>query len=311
MTDVPSPESPSKAATPAASSVPRLVTFFRRLFSSILLWALIVAAVFIFSPLWQYVVLTTLGAIALREVYQILEKSGLRSFKTSGLVGGIALMTGGWWFFKQGPTSPQAQDFETCVMLVFVLGVFVRMFPQKYNPQGMATMAATLFGLVYVPWLLSFITKIRFVDGIAGAGKYYVLYLVVVTKFSDMGAYLVGSLFGRHKMIPRISPNKTWEGAIGAVIVATLGSLGCYHLLGANGKSLGVGMNMTHAAILGVLLGVVAIIGDLAKSQMKREAGVKDSGNFLPGIGGALDLIDSLLFTAPLLYVYLRLVLKI
>ncbi len=284
--------------------------FYRRLLSSIVLWALVLGAVFWFSPLWQYIVVTALGAIALREVYQILDKAGLRSFRTSGLIGGIVLMTGGWWFFRNGALTPRAIDFENCVMLAFVLGVFVRMFPQKFNPVGIATMSATLLGLFYVPWMLNFITKIRFIAP-DDSGKYLVLYLVVVTKFSDMGAYIVGSLVGRHKLIPRISPNKTWEGAVGAVVFSILASLVTMNVLDARGHSLGSGFDLSHALILGGLLGVAAIIGDLAESQLKREAGVKDSGNMLPGIGGALDLIDSLLFTAPLLYVYLRLVLGV
>lgn len=291
---------------PTTTVPPRSITFFRRLFSSILLWLLIVGAVFFFSPFWQFVVLTGIGAVALREVYQLLDRAGLRSFRTSGLVGGVALMAGGWWFFRNGVLTPQAKYFEECVLIVFVLGVFVRMFPQKYNPVGMATMAATLLGLFYVPWLLNFITKIRFLLP-DDSGKYLVLYLVIVTKMSDTGAYLVGSLFGRHTMVPRISPNKTWEGAFGAVAFSILTSLLTSRALAAQNHSLG--FDWAHQAILGALLGVVAILGDLAKSQMKREAGVKDSGNLLPGIGGALDLIDSLLFTAPILYVYLRLVL--
>ena len=282
--------------------------FYRRLLSSIVLWAIIVAAVFLFPPLLQYAVLTVIGAIALWECYAMLEKAGLRSFKISGLVGGIALMTGGWWFFREGTTSVRAQDFEACVLLVFVLGVFVRMFPQKLNPAGMATMAATLLGLLYVPWLMNFVTKIRFIEP-GDNGEFFVLYLVVVTKFCDSGAYLVGSLIGRHKLIPRISPSKTWEGAIGAIVVAVLASAVTCHILVVQGIDLG--LDLKHAVTLGLLLGIVAIIGDLAESQLKREAGVKDSSNLLPGIGGALDLIDSLLFTAPTLYVYLRLVLHI
>ena len=276
--------------------------FHKRLVSSIVLWAIIVATVFFFPPWAQYAVLTLIGAIGLRELYVILDKAGLRTFKTSGLVGGIALMTGGWWFFNQGPVSPQAQDFEACVLLVFVLGVFVRMFPQKYNPVGMATMAATLFGLFYVPWLLNFITKIRFIDGPHGGGEYFVLYLVIVTKMCDSGAYLVGSLIGRHKMIPRVSPAKTWEGFAGAILLSALTSLIFVHFLGDRMP----GMNWLHALVLGVVLSVTAVVGDLIESLFKREAGVKDSGRFFPGIGGILDLLDSLLFNAPIMYLYLR-----
>ena len=112
---------------------------------------------------------------------------------------------------------------------------------------------------------------------------------MLVTKFSDMGAYAVGSLIGRHKMIPRISPGKTWEGFGGAIFVSTGASLVFVHFLGGHMS----GMNWIHAVILGIILSSTAVIGDLIESLFKREAGVKDSGGFFPGIGGILDLLDS------------------
>jgi phosphatidate cytidylyltransferase len=129
-----------------------------------------------------------------------------------------------------------------------------------------------------------------------------VLYFILVTKFSDSGAYAVGSLIGRHKMIPRISPGKTWEGFGGAIAVATATSVLFAQLAGDRLR----GMTLTHAVILGAILSSTAVVGDLIESIFKREAGVKDSGKFFPGIGGVLDLLDSLLFNAPIMYLYLR-----
>jgi phosphatidate cytidylyltransferase len=153
---------------------------------------------------------------------------------------------------------------------------------------------------MYVPWLLNFISKINFFPGVEG--RYYLLFFIIITKFSDTGAYAVGSLIGRHKMIPRISPGKTWEGFGGALVVSVLASLVFVHFAGAHMR----GMNWRHAIILGLVLGLAAVVGDLIESIFKREAGVKDSGKFFPGIGGILDLLDSLLFNAPLMYLYLR-----
>src|SRR5437016_3276493 len=143
-------------------------------------------------------------------------------------------------------------------------------------------------------------------SGVA-SGQFYCLYLIAVTKFSDMGAYLTGSAIGRHLMVPQISAKKTWEGFFGALALALLCSLALFKLMPGHLAML----SWTHATILGLLLGFAAVIGDLAESIIKRSTGVKDSGNFLPGIGGALDLIDSLLFTAPLLFFYLRLVIRV
>ena len=112
----------------------------------------------------------------------------------------------------------------------------------------------------------------------------------------------MGSMIGKHKMIPRISPGKTWEGFAGALAVSTGASVAFWAL--AKGKL--AGMTWIHAVILGIILSSAAVVGDLIESQFKREAGVKDSGRFFPGIGGILDLLDSLLFNAPLMYLYLR-----
>jgi phosphatidate cytidylyltransferase len=117
-----------------------------------------------------------------------------------------------------------------------------------------------------------------------------------------MGAYLTGSLIGRHKMIPRISPGKTWEGFGGAIVWSTAASIVYAHCFANKMPEL----TWVHAAILGIILSVSAVVGDLIESLFKREAGVKDSGAFFPGIGGILDLLDSLLFNAPLMYLYLR-----
>src|SRR5207249_239501 len=115
------------------------------------------------------------------------------------------------------------------------------------------------------------------------------------------------TVFGRHLMVPHISGKKTWEGFFGAIVFALLCSLGLFKLMPGHLSAL----NWTHATILGVLLGLGAVLGDLAESIIKRSTDVKDSGNLLPGIGGALDLLDSLLFTAPLLFFYLRLVIRV
>jgi len=172
-------------------------------------------------------------------------------------------------------------------------------------------MAYTLFGLLYVLWLYNFITKIVYVvpRSASGAvtGQFYCLYLIAITKFSDMGAYLTGSAIGHHQLIPHISPKKTWEGFFGALAFALFASLALFRIMPGHLSVL----NWTHATVLGLLLGFAAVIGDLAESIIKRSTGVKDSGNMLPGIGGALDLIDSLLFTAPLLFFYLRLVIRV
>jgi phosphatidate cytidylyltransferase len=193
-------------------------------------------------------------------------------------------------------------DLETICFVFILLGLFLRQFLSKNNPSGFTAISTTLLGIFYVPWLLNFLQKIYFYPGVQG--NWFILYFILVTKFSDLGAYVTGSLIGKHKMIPRISPGKTWEGFVGAIVISTGASV----LFATLAPQRLQGLTVTHAIVLGVLLSTAAVVGDLIESLFKREAGVKDSGNFFPGIGGILDLVDSLLFNAPLMYLYLRLV---
>ena len=278
--------------------------------TSVVLWTVIIAALFSTSTLISngvfILIMVFLAMTGLGEFYELAEKRGLAGFKWCGLSGGLLLMLGTFLnltgHLGTSGSPARVNDFETGFIILFVLGLCVRQFVSRGNTTGIASIAVTLFGLMYVPWLLNFIQKINFFPGIGDGGRFYVLYFILVTKFSDTGAYAVGSLIGRHKMIPRISPGKTWEGFGGAILVSTAASMAFAHCFGAKM----IGMNLLHAVILGIVLSIAAVIGDLIESLFKREAGVKDSGSLIPGIGGILDLLDSLLFNAPIMYLYLR-----
>ncbi len=295
------------AASPAPAPTKAQV-FVRRLASTVVLWTAILSAMFSGNDYIAdgvFVVLVTfLALVGLVEFYNLARKRGLPCFKVSGVLGGVLLMIGTFLnvIGKLGTHGSPARvnDFETTFLILFVLGLCLRQLLSRDNHSGLSAIAVTLLGLMYVPWLLNFFQKINFFPGVEG--KYFLLYFIVLTKFSDMGAYVVGSLIGRHKMIPRVSPGKTWEGFAGAIVVSTGASLVYVHFLGAHMA----GMNLNHAVVLGIVLSVAAVVGDLIESLFKRECGAKDSGVALPGIGGILDLLDSLLFNAPLMYLYLR-----
>jgi phosphatidate cytidylyltransferase len=307
---LPMPDAASPTPTPSKAK-----TFFRRLTSTVVLWSVILIALFsshrLISNSVFILIIGVMALAGLAEFYGLVEKRGLACFRYWGMLGGALLMGGTFLHlttihFGINDSPSRANDFDTGFLILFVLGLCVRQFVSKTNTAGILAIATTLFGLMYVPWLLNFIQKINFFPFAAGthpdAGKFFVLYFILLTKFSDMGAYLVGSLIGKHKMIPRISPGKTWEGFVGAIVICTATSLVFVHYLGDRM----VGMNWIHAVVLGVVLSCTAVIGDLIESLFKREAGVKDSGKFFPGIGGILDLLDSLLFNAPIMYLYLR-----
>jgi len=294
----------------ASPSPTKVQVFLRRSVSTLVLWAIVLAAMFSSSRIVSdgvfVLLIATMAMAGLVEFYGLAEKRGLACFKISGVIGGVLLMLGTFahfqgWLGIHG-TPARVNDFETGFLILFVLGLCVRQLMSKSNTSGITAIAVTLFGLMYVPWLLNFIQKVNFFPGLGGDGKFYVFYFILLTKFSDTGAYVVGSLIGRHKMIPRISPGKTWEGFAGAIVVSTGASLAFVHFFGGHME----GMNAMHAVILGIILSSTAVVGDLIESLFKREAGVKDSGTLFPGIGGILDLLDSLLFNAPIMYLYLR-----
>jgi phosphatidate cytidylyltransferase len=192
------------------------------------------------------------------------------------------------------------------VLVGFLFVVFSRqMFRTAATRDSLEAIAYTVFGLLYIPWLFNFLTKIIYLtprtESGETTGQFYLIYLMVVTKFSDMGAYVFGSLFGRHPFAPHISPKKTWEGFLGALVLSSLGSYWLYALIPGRLAA----FRLDDVIILGLpsLRAVVAIL----QSDHQTQVHTKDSSRILPGIGGTLDLIDSLLFTAPLIS-YLRLI---
>ncbi|MDB4425239.1 phosphatidate cytidylyltransferase [Akkermansiaceae bacterium] len=141
--------------------------------------------------------------------------------------------------------------------------------------------------------------------GVEGGGEvpgaWLLLFMIAAAKFTDMGAYITGSLIGKNKMAPHLSPAKTWEGFLGALVFAQLAAWGVWILSG----DILSWIPPLHVGVLALLIGLVAVAGDLAESILKRSLEVKDSGSLMPGIGGVLDLIDSLCFAAPVTYFYL------
>jgi phosphatidate cytidylyltransferase len=283
--------------------------FRRRLLSTLVLWAIVLGTILSGYEQFFFVTIAGIGLLGLWEYYEMLDRRGVPNFKLTALICAVIFFAASFYTFRSyGPEK--SYDFEIAVLVVFLLVVFARqMFQRTRDRNPLETMAYTLFGLLYVVWLFNFLTKIVYLPprGPLGetTGQYYVLYLLLVTKFSDMGAYLAGTLFGKHKLVPHISPHKSWEGLVGAIVLATAGSFGLWLLIP---QRLSV-FSASDVAVLGVILGGAAVIGDLAESIVKRGVEAKDSGGLLPGIGGVLDLIDSVLFTAPILFFYMRLVL--
>lgn len=297
------------AADTPISPPSKALVFVRRTGSTILLWGLLAAA-FASMRTWVYLglvaLLTVLGTL---EFFQMAGRAGVRCFGRFGLLV-AALYCAVLHAGLAGSCLPWP-GWELAAVVVVVCGAFILQLREPLR--GVATFTgvmATVGGFVYVAVLFNFTAKLPFLlpgwrEGagvVATPGAFILLWLLAVTKFSDMGAYLTGSLTGRHQMIPQVSPGKTWEGLAGGLAFSQLAGCGLFALFPEQLEVLG---GWGHVVLLGGLLGVLAVIGDLAESVVKRALGAKDSGRMLPGIGGALDLIDSICFTAPVLYYYL------
>jgi phosphatidate cytidylyltransferase len=249
----------------------------------LILWASIFLA-----PTWVFVlVASAAAAIACWECYRMLERSGDRPLKTVGILLGCAVV---------GAASERSVEFGPLVPLVLaILIVPALSMALRDKPKRMlATTRATLFPIAFVALPFSYLVAIHDVHE---RGRWLLVLLFVIVAVGDTMAFYVGSLLGRRRLAPEISPKKTWEGAVGGVSFAVAGSL-------AFAEWVVPSIPLIHAAVLGILLATAAIVGDLTESMVKRAVGVKDSSRLLPGHGGMLDRTDSLLFTGPILYYY-------
>ena len=198
-------------------------------------------------------------------------------------------------------------EFPALILVIGVIIFFILHF--KGAKHALVDIAVEFFGVCYVAVPLSFILGILYPlasHGFTQDGRWWLVYLIAVTKITDVVAYFVGKLWGKRKLAPVLSPKKTIEGAIAGFIGALLTSI-AFSFVGEKLAPHTFHLPLTASILLGVVIGVLAQIGDLAESLLKRDAVVKDS-NTLPGLGGVLDMVDSLLLTAPILYFYLKIV---
>ena len=305
--------------SPATQPESKAATLMRRLSSSVVLLGVVFYGLLAGGPISLFLVgglIMLLNVAGLLEFYGMVNANGLPRFKWLGLAGGVTLV-GTLFVYLSGlakqqlgePTTGGAAELELGIFAVLLLVLLGRRVFAHPAAPSFSMVGHTMLGVLYVSWLLGFLLKIYFFaapDAVEFDGGYCLLFFILATKCSDIGAYSLGSLIGRHKMIPSVSPAKTWEGFVGAILLSTAAAMVMAHYWGE--ARLG-GMTLGHAAALGPVLAVGAVIGDLVESVFKRDSGVKDSGSFFPGIGGILDLLDSLLFNAPLMFLYLRLVL--
>lgn len=237
------------------------------------------------------VLLITVAAVGVGEMSRLAANKGIRVFPAAAVICSVAIaMT---WYIRQFDESLWGVHLYS-LLYALAASFFVVLLYQatRFGTEGvLVNCAATLFTILYIGFLGGFILGIR-VD----FGPWAFLTFVFTVKCSDIGAYTIGRLFGKHKFAPRISPGKTWEGAAGAMAFGAIAAVGLAYLCGI----MGVG----YAVLFGCLFGFLGQLGDLAESMLKRDAGLKDSSSRIPGFGGILDVIDSPLATAPAAYLW-------
>jgi len=253
----------------------------KRIISSVVLISIITGVIF-FDWLCGLVV-TLFIIVGLYEYFLMLEKKGIHIYKYFGIgIGAIIPLS---IMFKFEPTK----NWELLFIVLALFSLIVMQFKRRDNSGVIVDISTTLFGILYVSWFFSFIIKIRYLpDGLGNLAA-----LLLITKLGDIGAFLVGNRWGKHPLIPRISPKKTVEGALGSLSFSILGAIASKSFLP---------FNYIQLLLIAIGLNILGQLGDLSESLLKRDCKVKDSGTIFPGMGGVLDEIDSLLFSAPVFY---------
>jgi phosphatidate cytidylyltransferase len=235
-----------------------------------------------------FILVTALAMFCLNEFYFLMNRKG---YSPSYLVGGIVTVFFTWfttYTLKHPHWEPYATGIlTTAIIITFSAGIFL-----KKAQDSTVNASITLLGILYIGWMFSYLILIRELTP-HGA---YLFFLIIAIWACDTTAYLVGTFLGRIKLSPYISPHKTVEGAVSGLIVSVIAAAVFSKL---------INMGMIHGIILGIVIGIVGQMSDLVESLIKRDAGVKDSSNMIPGHGGFLDRMDSFILAAPIMYYYI------
>jgi len=252
----------------------------RRVASAAVLIPVVAAAVY-FGGVGLFALILVTGLLAGYEYVRMVRLQGpSTSWILTLLLIAILIIDAQW---------PHFDLLRWGLLLISLVALAVQVFHD--NVQGsLVSWALTVAGGIYIGFSISYFIKLRAMD----RGMYWLILALLGTWICDSGAYFIGRSFGKRKLAPKISPKKTWEGAIGGFVTGILSVVLLGHLL--------LDISMGYGFILGVFLVIAATLGDLAESVIKRQIGVKDSSTLIPGHGGVLDRIDSLLFVVPTVY---------
>jgi phosphatidate cytidylyltransferase len=227
------------------------------------------------------------------EFYRMMEAKGIKPYKTVGVAAGLGVS---WYVYFLGGV------FSSLFITLVLVAIMTMELFRRDGELAVFHISTTIFGVFYVAWLGSHVILLRQLgEGVVETdyGGFFVIFAFALAWGTDTGAYFVGNSIGRRKLLPRVSPSKSVEGAVGGFVVALVVALVFkFTILPL--------LTVADALFLGLLSPGMAILGDLVESLMKRDVRIKDTSRALPGHGGMLDRFDSVLFVAPLVYYYLR-----
>jgi len=251
------------------------------------LWGVpLLVTVIWFGPPWLFAFMVGVGAIlGVAEFYHLASQGGEQPFTLFGFIFTALFIVNA--YFNCAYTAP--------LLAAAVVFSLLWLLARSSGQRTFTSWSWTLAGMLYVGWLLSHYVALRELT----QGKEWVLFVLSSTFACDTGAFLVGRAWGRHRLAPTISPAKTWEGTVGGFVAAVAAAMILGALLRLPLRGYG------EVVLLGCVVGIFAQLGDLVESLFKRNMGVKDSGSLIPGHGGILDRVDSIVFTGVVIYYYL------
>ena len=234
---------------------------------------------------------TLAGIIGLYEFYNIVGKNGFSPFRISGIVTGVWLFVA-YWFSVRKNFSVDYHFFRQEIFLALIFWLLLIQTFTRSTKDAVKNISVTIFGILYIFFLLSFAITLRYLPN----GVCILIMVLLVSKFGDIGGYLLGRKCGKHKLAKVISPNKTIEGACFSLLFSVLIAV-IFSLIPAIRV-----FSLKWSVVFGIIVGFSALLGDLAESLLKRDANVKDASNLVPAFGGVLDVIDCLLISMPVAY---------
>lgn len=288
---------PQQKQPSAKSKFGNLSPSVARIVTAAVALPVLIASILIAKLALLFVLIAALAMVlALYEFWVLARKQQLKADLASGYIGGAALFT--VFYFAEPGRPPDPLMIETILMLLTAGTLAAAMLRGAPFDRMIVSVGVTLLGVLYIVLLGGHLVAVR-MGFHPELSKHLLSFFFLVIMGADSAAYYGGKTFGRHKLAPAISPGKTWEGAIAGMLASLLLAAAAHYWFFRE-------LPLRFALPLAAAMNVLSVIGDLTESALKRSAGAKDTAKILPGHGGVLDRLDSLLFNAPVIYYFAR-----